>query len=204
MSDIKPIETKYSGYKFRSRLEARWAVFFDAAGIKYQYEPEGYLIGFDKKPYLPDFFLPDSKTWVEVKGVFTINEFNRLTKAVDYGQGLPYTYDSLGTRRGLLILGPIPKKIGSECIWHPILQHNSGGWVKNTYFMPSCVIRPTSNFGSIYFDGLSDYLDNDENYKAVKDLVGSEYTCADTLMSEQIKSAYKKAGKARFEYGIKG
>ena len=27
---IKPIETNYKGYRFRSRLEARWAVFFDA------------------------------------------------------------------------------------------------------------------------------------------------------------------------------
>jgi len=27
MADIKPIETIYNGYKFRSRLEARWAVF---------------------------------------------------------------------------------------------------------------------------------------------------------------------------------
>ena len=38
--DIKPIETVYNGYRFRSRLEARWAVFFDAAGIEYEYEPE--------------------------------------------------------------------------------------------------------------------------------------------------------------------
>ena len=35
MSDIKPIETVYNGYRFRSRLEARWAVFFDEAGIEY-------------------------------------------------------------------------------------------------------------------------------------------------------------------------
>ncbi len=39
--EIKAIDTVYNGYKFRSRLEARWAVFFDAAGIKYEYEPEG-------------------------------------------------------------------------------------------------------------------------------------------------------------------
>jgi hypothetical protein len=32
---IKTIETIYNGYRFRSRLEARWAVFFDAMGIKY-------------------------------------------------------------------------------------------------------------------------------------------------------------------------
>ena len=42
MSEIKAIETYYKGYRFRSRLEARWAVFFDAAGIKYEYEPEGF------------------------------------------------------------------------------------------------------------------------------------------------------------------
>jgi hypothetical protein len=30
------------GYRFRSRLEARWAVFFDVAGIPWQYEPEGF------------------------------------------------------------------------------------------------------------------------------------------------------------------
>ena len=43
MSEIKAIETYYKGYRFRSRLEARWAVFFDAAGIKYEYEPEGFI-----------------------------------------------------------------------------------------------------------------------------------------------------------------
>ena len=40
--NIKPIETVYNGYRFRSRLEARWAVFFRAVGIEYQYEPEGF------------------------------------------------------------------------------------------------------------------------------------------------------------------
>ncbi|HEX6827105.1 MAG TPA: hypothetical protein VF077_12380 [Nitrospiraceae bacterium] len=39
---IKAIETQYNGYRFRSRLEARWAIFFDIAGIAYHYEPEGY------------------------------------------------------------------------------------------------------------------------------------------------------------------
>lgn len=42
MGGIKPIETLYRGYRFRSRLEARWAVFFDVAGIAWQYEPEGF------------------------------------------------------------------------------------------------------------------------------------------------------------------
>lgn len=38
MSEIKPIQTRYKGYHFRSRLEARWAVFFDALGIAWKYE----------------------------------------------------------------------------------------------------------------------------------------------------------------------
>jgi hypothetical protein len=47
---IKPIETLYRGYKFRSRLEARWAVFFDVAGIAWQYEPEGFDLTHVKVP----------------------------------------------------------------------------------------------------------------------------------------------------------
>ena len=62
--ELKPIETIYNGYRFRSRLEARWAVFFDACGIKYQYEPEGFNIGFR---YLPDFYLPWWNCFVEIK-----------------------------------------------------------------------------------------------------------------------------------------
>lgn len=64
--DIKPIETSYKGYKFRSRLEARWAVFFDAMGIKWEYEVEGYDLG-EHGYYLPDFWLPTSKVFAEVK-----------------------------------------------------------------------------------------------------------------------------------------
>lgn len=54
---IKAIETHYKGYHFRSRLEARWAVFFDALGIQWEYEHEGYDL--DGEWYLPDFWLPD-------------------------------------------------------------------------------------------------------------------------------------------------
>lgn len=54
---IKAIETRYKGYRFRSRLEARWAIFFDAISMKWRYESEGYRT--DNKWYLPDFVLLD-------------------------------------------------------------------------------------------------------------------------------------------------
>lgn len=65
-TEVKPIETEYKGYRFRSRLEARWAVFFDEAGISYEYEPEGYEIG-DGIKYLPDFYLPEYQLFIEIK-----------------------------------------------------------------------------------------------------------------------------------------
>lgn len=61
-----PIETQYGGCRFRSRLEARWAVFFDALGVRWEYEREGYDL--DGIWYLPDFWLPQFETWVEIKG----------------------------------------------------------------------------------------------------------------------------------------
>lgn len=63
---LRAITTRYQGYAFRSRLEARWAVFFDHLKIRWDYEPEGFELGNGLR-YLPDFWLPDWKIWVEVK-----------------------------------------------------------------------------------------------------------------------------------------
>lgn len=74
MANIKAIETSYKGYRFRSRLEARWAVFMDAIGRQWEYEKEGYRL--PSGPYLPDFWLPfehssypDAGYWFEIKPV---------------------------------------------------------------------------------------------------------------------------------------
>ena len=63
---VRAITTRYKGYNFRSRLEARWAVFFDHLGVRWDYEPEGFELGNGLR-YLPDFWLPDAKMWVEIK-----------------------------------------------------------------------------------------------------------------------------------------
>lgn len=66
---MKAIETTYKGYRFRSRLEARWAVFFDALGLQWEYEPEGFVTSAGW--YLPDFRVRRTHRagvdWVEVK-----------------------------------------------------------------------------------------------------------------------------------------
>jgi hypothetical protein len=62
----KAIETIYDGYRFRSRLEARWAVFFKALNIYYEYEKEGFDLD-NAGLYLPDFYIPETNTWIEIK-----------------------------------------------------------------------------------------------------------------------------------------
>lgn len=99
---LKPIPTVYKGYRFRSRLEARWAVFFDVCGVKWEYEPEGYDLG-NGISYLPDFVLHDVETthdnhydnlYVEVKG-----DLNLPEKDIKKLENFP---------EPLLLLGPIP------------------------------------------------------------------------------------------------
>jgi len=68
---IKAIETIYpwpDGTRFRSRLEARWAIVLDRLDISWQYEAQGYE--FDGTRYLPDFYLPDWDMYIEVKGTY--------------------------------------------------------------------------------------------------------------------------------------
>ena len=78
-----PIQTEYRGYRFRSRLEARWAVFLDAIGRPWEYERQGYSL--PSGNYLPDFWLPieheahpDAGYWLEIKGDEPTREELRL------------------------------------------------------------------------------------------------------------------------------
>lgn len=99
MTTIKAIETEYAGHRFRSRLEARWAVFFDHMQIAWEYEAEGYEMS-DGTRYLPDFRL--SSLWlrpfVEVKGSqdSLLQDLPRIQSLVN------------GSNRPCLILGPVP------------------------------------------------------------------------------------------------
>lgn len=63
---MEVIQTTYKGIKYRSRTEARWAAFFDAAGVEVHYEVEGYKLR--SGWYLPDFYAPNENAYFEVKG----------------------------------------------------------------------------------------------------------------------------------------
>lgn len=111
---IKAIETRYAGCRFRSRLEARWAVFFDTLGIRWEYEPQGFdfpdmsgIFGNDslftgRVMYLPDFWLPENEVWVEVKGPKPTEDDCRKVMRLGHEVG------RLGQRVRMLV-GPVPE-----------------------------------------------------------------------------------------------
>lgn len=83
---LKAIETQYRGHRFRSRLEARWAVAFDMLKIQWEYEKEGYDLGSDGL-YLPDFWLPQWRVHLEVKGDVPTADEERKCMALQVASG---------------------------------------------------------------------------------------------------------------------
>lgn len=62
--ELKVIATTYRKYLFRSRLEAKWAAFFDLCMWPWSYEP----VDFDG--WIPDFAIGERPTLVEIKPFF--------------------------------------------------------------------------------------------------------------------------------------
>lgn len=117
--NVNAIRTRYDGHIFRSKLEACWAVFFDAAGIRYVYEQEGYEQEWSGKKYLPDFYLPDLDFHVEVK-----------PERPGYEQEILRAKDFIvwgGPIKRLLILTDVPPKTDDGGMWHfPCYVYDAG------------------------------------------------------------------------------
>lgn len=149
---IKAIQTRYKGYNFRSRLEARWAVFFDALGIKWEYEPEGFELPNGER-YLPDFKIqvpcdfeqpPKMRwNWVEIKAITpTSDELMRMHLLVkgqylghfeDGGMGFLFAGDPLecetftfcgcgGTRSKNCSPNPLPHRCSSNTGYYSLMS----------------------------------------------------------------------------------
>lgn len=84
---VAAIETRYAGCRFRSRLEARWAIFFDALNLAWEYEREGFDLAVGR--YLPDFWLPTLDAWYEVKGALPTHRENAVAEDLSEHTGKP-------------------------------------------------------------------------------------------------------------------
>lgn len=144
----RAIETRYSGCRFRSRLEARWAVYLNAIRAKWVYEPEGFVLA-DGAHYLPDFFVSyydsdeneahrDWGYWLEIKRFAPTaeeqNKFSALCRetghhgAICYGSFPKVQLDYYGYNRD---------GIRTEEIWHlgqiPALTNRHPKWSREAH-----------------------------------------------------------------------
>jgi hypothetical protein len=203
MTTVQPLETNYAGHRFRSRLEARWAVAFDHLGIEWQYEAQGYTcsrrLGNDDSTfaYLPDFWLPKLRIFAEVKGQLTESELVHLLNIAaslssNNGGGC---HDSGGHE--VAILGPVPEPSRGGGPW--VLHMHKGDllmaeWTNN--MSGGCMgdIAIASDYGGANWAGIR----NDDNVSvadAIRLLLGGA-----PGPSTYWAPAYRAARSARFEH----
>jgi hypothetical protein len=190
------IETNYKGYRFRSRLEARWAVFFDALGMSYHYEPEGYDLG-ELGWYLPDFWLPGQECWVEIKPVDPDDEQRSKCCELAHGLERPFviTAGPPGLERLFVYCSDCTDSSGGTQWW----DHGGG------------FCEPSSPHWSMDFDGAvcicsgNDWSSRDfltPDFMGVWRGMNTVSKCRhDAAAVEQLSAAVRAARGARFEHG---
>lgn len=211
---IQAIETRYAGHRFRSRLEARWAVFFTALGIKWEYEPQGYLVGPDsgRTPYLPDFYLPREKLWVEVKGSEEQLNVQLLVNATVPHWGLPDCSWYGEYWVSMLVLGPIGKPgrivekdggahVGYSLPSHSLLSFRKGCVFQGTAYFTELGVDTSPEGGAVGSDGPDVY--EDTRGRDWGNLTGGG-VCITNSLDVPVAEAYRAARSARFEHGEAG
>lgn len=202
------IETVYKGCRFRSRLEARWAVFFDALGVEWEYEPQGFekqMAWGGSVRYLPDFYLPRTETWVEVKGSLSLEDTMKMRHMVVSRSPLPGLDDSANSEgRGLLVLGPIPE---FQNVWPAhtlVVQEPSGGvGQRRVFFMPKLGmlrVHPTA----LQLMCLKDGVDKAPTWGVRQVFDPSPLLLPAKRTASVVQAAYTAARSARFEFGESG
>lgn len=179
------IQTAYKGVKFRSRLEARHAVFFDSLGVRWEYEKEGFK--FNRSGlYLPDFWLPDFQFWIEIKGQQpTSDEILKLSAV------------AAETRfKGFLFYGDIPSHPIDVITDNAICCDPEGQ--DSEYFWCQC---PFCGKLGIEFHGRSDRLDCHDIDGCPRSNHGDK---GYNMATPRLLAAYTAARSARFEHGEKG
>lgn len=85
--DYNKYRAHYDGirgkYLMRSRWEVAYAEYLDRQGIEWQYEPRWFNIGGGEwcgATYTPDFYLPASDEYIEIKGRMTEENMRKLKR----------------------------------------------------------------------------------------------------------------------------
>lgn len=199
MTNLKPIQTRYKGYNFRSRLEARWAVFFDALGYKWEYEPEGFVLS-DNTRYLPDFrtISPTGITiWYEIKPNGVADD-DKVLRFRDQGNNI---YQLCGDPLEHLHFDDVNPN-GSKAHVCPrcgcISRMDIAHWVDDWAFQcQHCDMDTPSGGGHPIEEGLLEFIRPCKGYIEIEQPHLGRYL-------RSLHGAAVKARRARFEFGQSG
>lgn len=187
---MEAIRTKYKGILFRSRAEARWAVNFDGLGIKYYFEPEGFRFK-DGTCYLPDFYLPESKTFFEVKGVLDEESESKIRHLEGEGFFVAVGYSDLSFQ-------------AEDWWWY---KDDTGRPITSMTSKSSSALNKCRKCGKYSFIGLNGSYQcricgayDGDHYL---DLVSYGHRPNEFWHDDNALKAYEKAIGARFEHGEK-
>ena len=81
----------YKNIFMRSGLEILFAEYLDANNTEWLYEPKTFKL-LNGVRYKPDFYLPMSDTWIEIKGYLTENELLKIEAFRELGKTLEVYY----------------------------------------------------------------------------------------------------------------
>ncbi len=194
MNGIKPLETVWNGYRFRSRLEARWSVCFDALGVAYDYEREGFDLG-PAGWYLPDFWLPSLQTWIEVKGEYPSQP--ELDKVETFAR-----YQHLQSKSVALLVGSPWAKVNEhgETVGfdYVLYAYSPSGTEKGELYRWPAVFTECRRCGAITYEDRGSHtapnrISEGGGWGCCSDRMGLPYT-------ERLQLAYRAARQARFEH----
>lgn len=121
-------ETFYSGVTFRSRLEARWALFFDLVGWDWDYEPAQYRLR-PGMTYEPDIYLPNQRLWVEVKGAYWLQarSIAKTASAVAGPHRIPLRSEPYGPADCILLAGDMLAETVAGTPVHSLIWDDGSG-----------------------------------------------------------------------------
>lgn len=175
------LETIYAGRRFRSRLEARWAVLFDRLGLAWEYEPEGYLLprlDGTSLAYLPDFYIEAWHAWVEIKPAMPEPQMQHIVEA--FGA-------YVGT---LIVFAGVPRVTGHGAYF---LQEDAQAW-------PQAVILQCRTCETVNW-----LVDDEHGGACIGPCIAASPHCHESwkypALTTHVEAAYFAASSARFEHG---
>ena len=184
-TNLKPISTTYDGMNFRSKLEARYYIFFKSRGFDIEYEPEVENV----YGYQPDFVIYSTREeddylgkaqpiYVEIK---PIRDITKIFDDENYDKFIKKIHKCWDRKKDLILFGGNTfSKRGHWCATALCWQENFARFGGSSYGLNYCHHRTDTNKISLsyHFYELLGLMKQNEAYVLMTDTydIGDDVT----------------------------